>query len=95
MSSHESKTPGSRSESKKLAPMHAPHDMEAYKRQVQVQAAHHKALNRHWWFISAVLPLICAATAPLANLFTVLAFFEPWVVFTQPILGQKAHNTAL
>ncbi len=69
--------------------------MELYKHQVQVQATHHKALNRRWWFISAVLPLICAATAPLANLFAVLAFFEPWVVFTQPIPGQAAHDTTL
>jgi len=86
---------GSRSESEKLAPIHALHDMEAYKHQVQVQAAHQKALSRRWWFISSVLPLICAATAPLANLFVVLAFFEPWIVFTQPVPGQRAHDTTL
>ncbi|KAM6490998.1 tandem pore domain K+ channel [Amanita muscaria] len=48
--------------------------------EVQLHLDCQRRLTRPWWFISFTFPLICAAFAPLANLFSILSFVEPWVV---------------
>ncbi|KAK2460466.1 hypothetical protein APHAL10511_007513 [Amanita phalloides] len=54
-----------------------------------------KALSRRWWFVSFVFPLVCAATAPLSNLFSVLTFFEPWLMFGVPTAKQETNPSWL
>ncbi|KAF8630822.1 hypothetical protein AX17_005181 [Amanita inopinata Kibby_2008] len=38
-------------------------------------------LREHWWFVYAAFPLVSATFAPLANLFSVCAILDTWLVF--------------